>query len=222
MKDTPGKRRKVRLDLDAQPPSAINRERRIDRATSELLGLAKGVLADGVVTESEAHVIADWLEANPDVVPSWPVNVLARRINQIFEDGIVDEEERLDLAELLENIVGGGYGIAAGLNVSSGLPLDRPPPQLEFTGRVYVFTGKFAFGPRKACQEVVAELGATCENGITKRTNCLVIGTFGSRDWIQSPYGRKIEKAVRYRDEDGLPLSIISEDHWANFIDLAL
>jgi hypothetical protein len=45
-------------------------------------------------------------------------------------------------------------------------------------------------------------------------TNYVVIGTFGSRDWVHTSFGRKIEKAVDYRTK-GYPLAIITEDHWA-------
>jgi hypothetical protein len=42
----------------------------------------------------------------------------------------------------------------------------------------------------------------------------LIVGTFGSRDWVHTSFGRKIEKAVTYR-RAGQRLAIISEDHWA-------
>lgn len=206
------------LDDHAQPAPQFNAQRRIDRGVSELLGLVRGVLADGVVSEGEAHALHGWLQANVDLAEVWPVNALAARLKQIFADGIVDAEEREDLAELLKQMIGGGehssYGIIAGHAVSTTLPLDEPPPGLEFNGFVYVFTGKFAFGTRKACEQTVVELGGSCGKNVTQQTNVLVIGTFGSRDWVQSPYGRKIEKAVEYRQK-GMPISIVSEDHWA-------
>ena len=56
--------------------------------------------------------------------------------------------------------------------------------------------------------------GVECvQENITKRTSFLVIGTFGSRDWVHTAFGRKIEKAVSYR-EAGVPLRIVAEDHW--------
>lgn len=206
------------LDAHGQPDARFNAKRRIDRGVSELLGLVRGILVDGVVSEGEAHALHGWLQANPDLEGVWPVNVLAARLERIFEDGVVDTDEREDLAELLKQMVGGGehssYGIALGHSGATTLPLDEPAPCLKFNGLVYVFTGKFAYGPRKVCEQVVVELGGVCEKNITQRTNVLVIGTFGSRDWVQSPYGRKIEKAVKYRQE-GLPVSLVSEDHWA-------
>ncbi|EOK6384613.1 NAD-dependent DNA ligase, partial [Escherichia coli] len=40
----------------------------------------------------------------------------------------------------------------------------------------------------------------------------LVIGTLSSRDWKFSSHGRKIEKAISYRDDNGAKLKIISEE----------
>ncbi len=217
-RSTPNLPRQASLDDHGQPDSRFNAQKRIDRGVSELLGLARGVLLDGVVTAGEARALHDWLQANPDLAGVWPVNVLAERLEQMFADGVVDADEREDLADLLKQMVGGGtnssYGIIAGHSASTTLPLDEPPPTLEFNGFVYVFTGKFAFGTRKACEQVVVELGGICGKDVTQQTNVLVIGTFGSRDWVQSSYGRKIEKVIEYRQK-GVPIAIVSEDHWA-------
>ena len=94
------------------------------------------------------------------------------------------------------------------------LPLDVPCPTFEWTGAVFVFTGKFAFGTRADCQRQVSKLGAFCEDNLTKRTTYLVIGTFGSRDWVHTSFGRKIQKAVQFRAGSKLPM-IVGEDQWA-------
>jgi hypothetical protein len=203
------------LDPHGQPYNLrFNRARRAERDLSELLGLAKGVLADGVVTTSEVDLVHQWVQAHPDAAEQWPVNILRARLERIFDDGIVDEAEREDLAELLGALVGGKAGIIGGDDAATDLPVDMPPPPLLWTGSVFVFTGKFAFGPRAECERHVMHLGGLCESSVTRRTNYLVIGTFGSRDWVHTSFGRKIEKAVEYRDA-GQRLAIVNEDYWA-------
>jgi len=203
------------LDPHGQPFNVrFNRARRAERDLSEMLGLAKGLLADGTVTDDEAALLANWAAKHPDATEQWPVNVLKARLERVFEDGKVDDDERCDLAELLASIVGGTAGIMVGEDAATELPLDDPTPDLIWTGSIFVFTGKFAFGPRADCERQVIKLGAVCERAITRRTRYLVIGTFGSRDWVHTSFGRKIEKAVQYRD-DGHPLAIVAEDHWA-------
>lgn len=202
------------LDADNQPAPWFNEARRVERDLSELLGIAKGVLFDGRVTDDESRALLDWAEAHPDVVSAWPGRVIHRRLREIFADGRVDDDERADLRELLDLLVGGRMGLLAGEAAPSNLPLDRPPPVVEIPDRVFVLTGKFAFGPRPACERELRRIGGWPEPNLTFRTDYLVIGSFSSRDWSQGSFGRKVEKAIAYREEHGRP-RIIGEDHWA-------
>ena len=203
------------LDPHGQPFSLhFNAARRTERDLSELLGLAKGLLADGVISHDEASLVATWVRNHPDAAAHWPVNVLADRLHRSFADGHIDDEERMELAAVLNSLVGGTAGVIVGEDAATDLPLDVPSPTFEWSGSVFVFTGKFAFGTRSDCHRQVSRLGALCEDGITKRTNYLVIGTFGSRDWVHTSFGRKIQKAVDYRTA-GNRLAIVGEDHWA-------
>jgi NAD-dependent DNA ligase len=193
----------------------FNRARRAERDLCEMLGMVKGVLADGVVNPAEAAALKDWAMRHPDATEQWPVNILKERLDAIFADGKVSKEEQRDLAELLEAVVGGKAGIIAGKDAATDLPVDRPPPKFVWTDSVFVFTGKFAFGPRIACERAVVKLKGACERSVTKETDYLIIGTFGSRDWVHTSFGRKIQKAVEYR-EAGTPLAIAAEDHWVS------
>jgi NAD-dependent DNA ligase len=179
-----------------------------------MLGLAKGMLADGEVSSAEASLLQEWARLHPDVVTCWPGNILRTRLERIFADGVVSTDERGDLAELLQQLTGGHAGILAGDTAASALPLDTPPPDVVFPRRTFVFTGKFAFGPRRTCEAAVLALGAHTKSSVTRDTHYLVIGTFGSRDWIHTSHGRKIEEAVALRSGGG-SIAILSEDHWA-------
>ncbi|HUR35391.1 MAG TPA: BRCT domain-containing protein [Vicinamibacterales bacterium] len=206
----------VAPDPHGQPYNLrFNAARRTERDLSEMLGLAKGMLADGEVNEAEARYLRDWGNNHPDALLQWPLNVVFRRLNQHFADGRVDEAERSELRELLEALIGGRDSVLLGYDRGTTLPLDKPAPLMCY-GRdeVYVFTGRFAYGTRTACEKEVVERGSTCEDNITRRTTFLVIGTFGSRDWAQTVYGRKIQRAVELRDS-GFALRIVGEDHWA-------
>lgn len=206
--------RNTPLDPDGQPAPWFNSTRRIERDLSEMLGLAKGVLFDGAVTDEEARRLLDWTEDHADIISAWPGRVLHQRLRSIFSDGRVTEEERSDLAELLQLLGGHDAGMVGGITTSTELPLDDPPPLVEIPDRVFVLTGRFAYGPRRVCEESLRAIGGWPEPNVTLHTDYVVIGTFASRDWIQTPFGRKIEKAVEYREQHGRP-AIIAEDHWA-------
>ena len=104
-------------------------------------------------------------------------------------------------------------------NLSTSLPLCMPQPHpLLFANQQFVVTGKFAYGARTAVFEAIAALGGLpTDSAPTKTTNCVVIGVFASRDWINTSHGRKIEKAVQLR-EKGTGINIVSEEHWKQFV----
>ena len=209
------------LDLDAhgQPLSHdLNRARRIDRDIHEMLGLCKGIIVDGVVSEAEAAALRAFLDRRPEIRSQWPANVIAVRLERVFADGFVDNDERAELTELLTDVTGARGPATEALQCGATLPLDRPAPVLEFAGRTFLFTGRFAYGPRSICEEAIRERGGTCADSMTARIHYVVIGTLGSRDWAHSSFGRKIQKAVDYRDRKRLPIAIVSEDHWADAI----
>jgi hypothetical protein len=209
------------VDPHGQPFNVrFNRARRAERDLSEFLGLAKGLLADGTVSQAEAELVRTWLHNHPSAIEQWPLDRLTQRIERIYRDGQIDEAERCELSELLSAIVGGTAGIVLGEDAASTLPLDAPPPVFSWPGSTFVFTGKFAFGTRSDCERQVGKLGGICNSDVTLRTNYLIIGTFGSRDWVQTSFGRKIEKAVEYRTA-GHALAIVGEDYWVKCIEQA-
>jgi hypothetical protein len=204
------------LDPHGQPLNLrFNRARRTERDLCELLGLACGLLADGSISEAEAALLRDWVGRHQDAIEHWAVRTIHDRLTQHFKDGVIDEVERADLKRLLDQLVSGELSAVCDTDAATTLPLDQPPPSIEWVDMTYVFTGQFAFGPRRDCEREVEKRGGTCESNVTKRTSFLVIGTFGSRDWVHTAFGRKIEKAVSYRDT-GVPLRIVGEDHWVS------
>jgi NAD-dependent DNA ligase len=207
------------LDRDNQPVvRAFNAARLSDRAVDELIGLCRGVLADGTITDGEAKFLLQFLEANRDTALRWPCNDLFRRLREMLVDKTLDADEQAELLDLLLDITGGGLPIDERIaSMSSSLPLCSPPPDVVFADRAFCLTGKFVFGSRKQCETALTNHGGSTQSSPTKTTAFLIIGSIGSREWIHSTYGRKIEKAVALRAE-GNPIRIVSESHWVRFL----
>lgn len=204
---------KAGLDDDGQPPITYFRDRRAERQVSELLGLCKGMICDGNVSDGEALSLKRWLAANPDVLIGYPGQVLAERLVSIFADGHIDDRERADLSELLLDLVGEDPRHEEPLNLATRLPIDDPVPTILFDGMQYVFTGAMLYASRSECARLVEERNGRVGDSVTKKTNYLVIGPIASRAWLESTHGRKILRAVELR-RDGLPIKILSEESW--------
>lgn len=145
---------------------------------------------------------------------------LLDKVSNMLEDGVLDEEESSELLRILYNISGETSELGE-LAKSSTLPIDRPAPPVIFESKSFLFTGTCAFGTRKQCQEVTESLGGINVKSVTKSLDYLVLGTYVTDSWVHETFGRKIEKAMMYR-EQGMPLVIITEEHWANSGDISV
>lgn len=203
------------FDRDGQPAAqALRRDAIEGRQVDELLGLVKGVLADGALCTGEVEFLYRWMEINREIAAYWPASVIYPRIAAALADGHVDANEEKELMGLLLSLVGGNTAPMYGARSdATTLPLCRPKPAVEFQNRFFCFTGAFASGPRIWCEQQVLERGGSAASNITQKLSYLVIGEIGSRDWAHSTFGRKIQKAVEYRAK-GVPIKIISEEHW--------
>lgn len=188
-----------------------NRARLADREVNELLGLTHGITADGVVTQAEVEYLHKWLVAHTAGAANPVVASLLGRVDAILADGTVDPEEAAELFSVLQQFASGDFELGETLKATT-LPLDAPPPAIEFAMSRFCFTGTFAFGTRKECEAAAKAKGGLC-GSLNQETGYLVIGVYATDSWAHSTFGRKIEKAVEMRQK-GLPISIVGEQHW--------
>lgn len=211
-------RRSMPLDDNGQPLStSLAWSKVVDRQVDEAIGLCKGVLADGHVNSAEATFLLNWLQTNQHAADKWPANVLYPRIRSMLADGVIDDEEEQELLTLLMGITGKPGINVTGTNASTTLPFDDPAPRVNFSGELFCLTGTFACGPRREVEQAVASRGGRCKSSPCKKTAFLVVGEVGSRDWIHSTFGRKIEKAVELRD-GGAGIAIIPEERFFDYL----
>ena len=185
-----------------------------DRLIDELIGISRGVIADGIVDETEAIFIGQWIENHREVADRWPANVLYARITELLKDGILNRDEQQQLLETLKDITGGGISYFEPVK-STTLPITHPEPKIDFEGAEFSLTGKFVFGSKEECEAVISDLGGSIVSLPTTDTDYLIIGEMGSPEWIHTAFGRSIETAVELR-ASGHEINIISEEHWVN------
>lgn len=201
-------------DLDTQTKTLVSIETRmLTKAVQTLLGICAGITADGAVHEREVQFLSTWLTEHPEVTTAWPGSEISRRVRAIMADGIVTADERVDLLETLQQLSVASFD-QTGSPIPEGplLPIDDDP-SIFFRNMSFCFTGRFLFGTRAACERAILGLGGMAVDSISKNLNYLVIGAMIEPQWANTTYGRKIEKAVAYRD-DGNDLIIVSERQW--------
>jgi len=191
----------------------LEESRRVEAGLAEMVGLVRGVIADGVVSADEAARLSEWTKENSLVATRWPANVLARRLERIFLDGRVDAEEQRRLSALLSQLAENPAGFRGGFPLATDLPLTEPEPAVVFEGKSFVFAGAMAYGPTHACEREVQELGGSCNRGVNRRTDYVVIGSIAASEWHQASFGGLLDEVVQYAAR-GVPIAVISEDAW--------
>lgn len=192
----------------------FNRKNIQDRQVDTLIGLSKGLTADGTVNQAEAEFLLSWLIQNTQSERNNPIfENLIEKLADMLEDGVLDANESAELLSILRSLAGDKSEIGE-VSKSASLPINDPVPNIVFADKSFLFTGTCAFGTRKQCQAAVESLGGIVASSVTRDLDYLILGTYVTESWAHESFGRKIEKAMEYRGR-GLPLFIITEDHWA-------
>jgi len=192
----------------------FNRKNIQDRQIDTLIGLSKGILANGEVDLKEAEYLYTWLIQSALASDNPVIHNLLEKVDAMLADGVLDSEESTELLNILQKISGDPSAIGE-LSKSTSLPINNPPSTIVFKDKTFLFTGTCAFGTRNQCHDATKSLGGKIASNVTKSLDYLVIGTYVTDSWIHENYGRKIEKAMNYR-ADGEPINIITEEHWAD------
>ncbi len=201
--------------MDRAPSPGITAKRRADRTADELVGICRGLLADGHVNFDEWRFLADWIQRNAEFVKMAPYDVLFARIVDALQDGVVDQDEQQDLLGALAQFVGGEIcsPAAQSVSLSTTLPLDDPAPMIEHLGSHFVITGTFRVGARRHVEEVITNKGGIVLAAVSSKVRYLLVGEIASRDWVHSNSGRKIERAIELRGL-GHEIAIVGEQCW--------
>ena len=189
-----------------------------DRQIDQLIGLAQGILADGIVSQAEAEMLQSWLRVNHRTDNPY-VSRLLDQVERVLADGVLDEDEGRELHDALMSWTGGG-GADGEESTTASLPLDPDPRTVQIARNIFVFTGTGVSGTRKMMQDATIRAGGAVERNITVRTNFVVLGTYVTPAWVHQSFGRKIEKAMDYRDRKGTGVQIVHEEDWAQALEL--
>lgn len=184
----------------------------LKQSLGELLGLAKGMLADQELSDSEIRFLHDWLEKRYHMTSSFPGNVIHKRIKEVLEDGVVTEEERSHLVETLKTLVEDRLEDLADQVDLTELWFDEVG-LIDFDNARFCLTGNFVYGPKDVCESAIEQRGGVVDSSVGNDLRYLVVGGLGVDEWRSGGLGTEIEKAMRLRAKDK-SVKIIPEDSW--------
>ncbi len=107
----------------------FNRKNIDDRQIDTLIGISKGLIADGKVNQAEAEFLMNWLAQSRQASDNPIILNLLEKVSSMLEDGILDADESSELLSILRKVTGepSEFGEIA---KTSSLPIDYPIPPI--------------------------------------------------------------------------------------------
>jgi len=184
-----------------------------------LHGMLHGILADGRITKLELENLQQWLYANEHLQGSYPYDEISALILGVLEDNVVSKEEE----DFLKVYFGQFANIDLKMsedeiaNIKSIMTkqgICAVDPVINIQNSLFSFTGKSTHGTRKDIANVITTNGGDFNDRVIEKTNYLIVGNDGNPCWAFACYGRKVEKAIKLRQEGSHILIINELDFW--------
>ncbi len=192
----------------------------------QLQGICHGILADGVVKEIEVIELNKWLEKHDDLKSYYPYDEIYSIVTDVLSDGKIDKDEQLMLKAVFSQFCD-IKNVETKMEIMDEIQeaydfkgVCAVAPELIFVNHQFCFTGKSGRAERNEIKEVIQQHGGKYINGVSGKTNYLIVGDEGNTCWSYACYGRKVEKAMKLRI-GGQPIQIVHEnDFWDKIEDL--
>lgn len=150
-------------------------------ATQQLQGILEGISVDNEINKKEIDNLNIWLYQNDYLIGHYPYDRIIEVIKQVIEDKIITKEENELLLNIFDELLN---------------PIDNIKNQVvEINGNTFCLTGEFKYGTRQQVVEYIESNGGIYTPNPTKKTNYLVVGSYGSAAYVNGSYGSKIKKA---------------------------
>lgn len=92
------------MNADYRPYFRFTGPSRLEKAVNSLIGLIEGVAIDGLINEAEVNFIGLWLQENAELRNFHPFSELMPVVDEAISDGILTNEERLNILWLCEKL----------------------------------------------------------------------------------------------------------------------
>ena len=186
-----------------------------------LLGLVHGIMADGVLSDSEILSLNSWISTNSFLSGCYPFDEIDSLLSSVLADKMITDDERNTLLAFLSSLVEfkDSYNLSesdfsALRDTYSVDGICASCPDIQIADHIFCFTGESYRATRKEIRDTIEQLGGIFRGSVSAKTDYLVVGNAGNPCWAYACYGRKIEEAVSLR-KSGSHVVIINEtDFW--------
>ncbi|TQI67884.1 exonuclease domain-containing protein [Clostridium sp. KNHs216] len=190
-------RRTLRMPPKAKP----------SETTTQLLALKdllSTITADDELSESEVLSLQTWMNENLALRGNFPFDKIFETVGGTLEDGILEDAELQAMLLLFGQITD---------PVANTCSCDC----FDINGKTFCLTGEFEFGDRSSVESALSQKGGIPVSSVTRKIDCVIVGSRGSDAWSSGNYGTKVKKALELQAK-GHPIQIVKEQDICNLL----
>lgn len=176
----------------------------------ELVSMLAQISEGWTLSSGDVMFVNDWFAAHGDLIGKQPFDRVSAAVQTATADGILEQSELDELLVLFQEVA----------NPLSNHCVACPDvEQADLSGKKICLTGEFEHGSRSAIGNLLIQKGAEISQSVTKKTAYLVVGGFGSNNWVAGNYGSKVKLALALQ-EKGNPIQIMRENDFFDLFNL--
>lgn len=161
-----------------------------------LMGILDGIKCDQEINISELVSLKEWLNNNLHLRGNFPYDAIIATLEKVMEDGLISSDEGNELLKQFGDFVN---------------PIEaKKDERIQLMDKSVCLTGNFTMGTKDDIGNIIIKHNGLIVDAVSKKTDILVVGGEGSKDWSFGNYGSKVKKAMELR-EKGLNILIIGE-----------
>lgn len=178
-------------------------------AIREMFGIIAGIALDNHINDKEVNFLDNWLEENAQLKTYWPYDELYTVVTKILRDKVITPDERAELLAFCKSMDRGNTDNSA-LFASVKRGYFHIDPEIIIPERNFCITGISAKMKRKEIAEKIELYGGFVQKNVTQDLHYLVVCDEKNSCWAFTCYGHKVEKAIRFRQQNK-PITIVHE-----------
>ena len=177
-------------------------------------GFLKGIACDNRISYNELSFANTFLNENSKLLKDPRVADINNQIDLILDDGEVDAEESDEICSWISRLVGDSFadtGLTAMTDQGGSEDYLKTLDINSIVNADAVVTG--VFNQKRSRRQIVAELeilGTEIKQGVSKKTDFLIVADEASKYWATPNAGTKLLKAHNLKQETGKP-ELVSE-----------
>lgn len=129
-------------------------------AMQELIGMLKGIGADGEINAREAVNLLEWIDDHEEIASDRSVAPIFSILEESLEDGKISEEEQEAIKGAISSFLSPADGCCG----------------IEFEGKRFVLSGDFLHGSKSDAGAYIEGKGGEIANSVSKKVSYVVIG----------------------------------------------